>query len=268
MAQIGTDEKHCDLGNTKRSRARNYMFTWNNYTKEDVEWLVQYLGTNGEYLFQEETGEQGTKHLQGVVFFKNPAEFKRLKNDMPKCHLEVCKKRDAAIQYCSKRETRSGEVFTNMKIKIRAAIRDPMEGLALKPWQEEILSVLKQEPDPRKIYWIWSLGGGTGKSTFAKHLCLKYGALCVSGKANDIKFAIMNWLEEQDLKIIIMDVPRTNLEFVSYQALEEIKNGLFFCGKYESKQVIFNPPHLFVYANAPPERCKVSEDRWQVIKID
>lgn len=255
-------------GNTKektRVRHRNYCFTWNNYADSDIPIATKWLGTESEYIFQEETGASGTRHLQGAVFFKNPWDFAVVKKCMPKCHIEVCKNKKAAIAYCSKTETRTGKIYTNLKI--REPVRDPLENCTLKEWQQNILDIIKTEPDLRKIYWFWEPEGNTGKSCFAKHLCLKHGAVIASGKGADIKYCVAQLHEERDVKIIIMDVPRVSKDFISYQAIEEIKNGLFFCPKYESKQVIMNSPHIFVFANFPPETSTMSKDRWVICRI-
>jgi len=49
--------------------------------------------------------------------------------------------------------------------------------------------------------------------------------------------------------------------------LESIKNGLFFSGKYESTQVVMNSPHLIIFANEPPDKSKMSADRWHIVRI-
>lgn len=266
----GSTDVISSSGNTKRNRSRNYCFTWNNYEKSDIDRLIMFcVAQKSEYVFQEEKGETcQTRHLQGLICFPHQVSFEVIKSELPKCHLEKCKSKSASVKYCSKLESRIGEVFTNMKIRIEKKIKDPIEDFEFKPWEHEIEEIILTKPNDRKIYWYWSSNGNIGKSAFAKHLCLKHGALCVSGKANDIKYAIASFLEERDLSIIVLDVPRCNQEFISYQALEEIKNGLFFCGKYESKQIIFDSPHLFVFSNCEPDRSKLSSDRWEVKRLD
>lgn len=269
MSQVVSEEKDCVLGNTKRTRHRKYIFVWNNYTKDDLAYLENYCNKYvSEYVYQEETGECGTRHIQGVLEFKNQIDFATMKKDFPKCHIEACRNIKAQIAYCSKPETRTGQVFTNKKnLKIRESIKDFYSPDLITAWQNEILEIIKSEPDRRKIFWYWDDIGNTGKSTFARHLVIKYKAVCLSGKGNDIKFAIATILEERDIKICIFDIPRCNEQFVSYQALEEIKNGLFFCGKYESKQIVMNPPHIFIFANFHPNILMMSKDRWVITKI-
>ena len=65
--------------------------------------------------------------------------------------------------------------------------------------------------------------------------------------------------------IIFVDIPRShNSDFMSYDALEQLKNMCFYSGKYEGGMVAGPEPHLVVFSNKPPELAKFSEDRWAV----
>lgn len=112
MAQVAQK----NLGrNTKESsqknriRARNWVFTLNNYTQDEIKELAQ----QESYLFQEETGENGTPHLQGMLMFKNPMSLSSMKKINGRAHWEPCKNKIASIQYCSKERTRTGQIFSN-----------------------------------------------------------------------------------------------------------------------------------------------------------
>jgi len=65
----------------------------------------------------------------------------------------------------------------------------------------------------------------------------------------------------------VFDIPRTNIDYLNYEAIESIKNGCFFSGKYECTQVIMNCPHVIIFANSPPLEHKLSIDRWHIINI-
>lgn len=66
------------------------------------------------------------------------------------------------------------------------------------------------------------------------------------------------------LELVVIDIPRCNENKVSYQAIEDLKNGMLFSTKYESAMCVFDAPHVLVFANFPPERAKLSADRWDV----
>jgi len=118
------------------------------------------------------------------------------------------------------------------------------------PWQKNIVDILEREPDDRKIYWVWESDGNRGKTALCKYLSARYGAVLLTGKSNDMKYAIASMPNYP--RIILIDCPRSMMEYISYPGLEEIKNGYFFCGKYESRQIIGNPPHMVVFANKEP----------------
>jgi len=99
--------------NTKTSKSRAWCFTLNNYTKDDIKILMSH---KADYVFQEETGEKGTPHLQGYILFANAISFNSIKDKIPRAHIEPAKNKIASIRYCSKVESRTGKIFTNMDI--------------------------------------------------------------------------------------------------------------------------------------------------------
>lgn len=105
-----------------------------------------------------------------------------------------------------------------------------------------------------------------GKTTLAKHLCLKYKneIIFLSGKANDIKYAVFEFTKKKTLRCAIFHYTRSNEQFVSYEAIESIKDGIFFNNKYESAQVIYDCPHIIVFANFQPNYGSLSKDRWKI----
>lgn len=101
------------LCNTKSKKVRGWAFTLNNYTKEDIKMLMSH---KAEYVFQEETGEKGTPHLQGYIRFPNALSFKSIKDKIPRAHIGPARNKIASIRYCSKPETRTGKIYTNIDI--------------------------------------------------------------------------------------------------------------------------------------------------------
>ncbi len=99
----------------QRNRARSWCFTLNNYTTNDVVSLSHNKWDDMEitkYVFQEEIGENGTKHLQGIIQFKNQISFTSLKEFHNKIRWSKCKNLKASIKYCSKEDTRNGKIYT------------------------------------------------------------------------------------------------------------------------------------------------------------
>lgn len=91
------------------SLARNWFFTWNNYTDSDVLY-VQELECKW-IVFQKEVGEKDTPHLQGTIGFHNPKRFSWVKQLFHDNHVEITRDVQRSIKYCTKDEGSVGEPF-------------------------------------------------------------------------------------------------------------------------------------------------------------
>ncbi len=249
-------------------RSRHWFATWNNYVPESIAILLD-LGAEA-YAFQEEKSSTGTKHIQGVFSFKNARLWSTLdRKCKSKCYWEVCKNVQAARRYCQKDRTRIGKRWTEKYGLGKKAIIDPLDGKTPYTWQRKIIDMINLPPDDRKIYWYWSTRGAIGKSALVKHLCIKEDASYVGGKFSDAFYAIKAKIDKgQEPYIILFDLPKSMGNRISYVAIEGIKNGLIFNSKYESGQIIFNTPHIIVFANCEPDYNMLSQDRWQVKCLD
>lgn len=263
-------------GNTKvplpsKGRSRNWVFTWNNPPNTCDTYLLDLFQRNAtSWVFQHETGEEEkTPHIQGYVEFKNARYFdavkKLLGNNM---HIEKCKSKEDAITYCQKTDTRTGPLHIH---NCKRIIEIPLEFKSeeeLWPWQKVIYDKLKEPPDDRTIIWVWEKTGCTGKSRLARYILQTQNAILTTGSAKDAKHAIAMRIEKiGHTEIVLFDFGRTQENKISYQAIEDIKNGTFFSGKYESQQIITLKPHIVCFANYPPNIHALSEDRWQIIDI-
>lgn len=253
-------------GNTilPQKQCRRWCFTLNSYDVDKLDTLYTTLRSESlKGIVGQEVGGGGTKHLQGYLEFKNGRQMLGVKKlfapQQP--HLEIAHGNASSNRdYCSK----EGNFVEWGAWPERIA--DPMVGLTLKPWQKEIIDMLSQSADSRSIHWYWDKHGGIGKTTLAKHMALKHNALIVSGKASDVKCAIAQM--DVKPKVVVFCCPRNSEGYISYDALEQVKDGLFFSGKYESGMVVFNCPHVIVFANFPPDQTKLSGDRWRVVNIE
>lgn len=249
------------------SPQKHWCFTLNNYTADDISMLCSNSSIE-KYVFQEEIGKEGkTPHLQGYIHFKEKVRPMNIFDKTKNVHWEKTKNISASIGYCSKEDTRAGKIYTK-----GISIEEPLKLLTaeqLYKWQSDILSEISKEPDDRSINVVVDKIGNKGKTQLCKLLCAKYNALCVSGKSSDIKYAIVKYKEQKRIypKIILIDVPRSHLDYISYEAIEKVKDGLFFCGKYESTQVIMNSPHVYIFMNEQPDTNKMSKDRWKITNL-
>ncbi len=241
-------------------RLINWFFTFNNYDEQNIKELIYRFNLICEkFIFQEEVGKCGTKHLQGNILLKKAmrwTEFKLSKN----IHWEATRNVDDAFDYCMKAETRSGRQWILEPYYIETVS-------ILKKWQFEIWNLIKVKPDGRKIRWYYDYKGGVGKSAFCKYMVIRNLAYVIQGgKLSDIMNIIFNSNMNEN-KMIIVDVPRNNGNKISYNAIECILNGMITNTKYETGFKVFNPPHVIVFANEKPEIEKLSKDRWLIKKL-
>lgn len=252
-------------GNTKSSRTRNYCFTVNNYSNIELDSIEKYLNnSNCDYVLGLEVGEEGTPHIQGCIKFKNPVYFSALKKNIPRAHIETQKGTwQQNIDYCTK-----GQKYkTNMK-KLMLIQSMTQMTQTFRPWQSEVLEIIKNEPDDRTIHWIYDFEGNSGKTWFSKYLFINHNAVYIdSGKAADIKFLFKDTYDKKNIDVCVFDFTRSVEGFVSYSALESIKNGIMFSSKYECSSFVFPIPHVIVFANFKPEMKKLSLDRWAIYSI-
>ncbi len=254
---------------TRNTKNRSWTFTWNNYSSSDIQYLLESFKSPITYLFGEEVGTDGTPHLQGVFRFKNPRSFNSVRKLLRNNHIEKCKNWNASLNYCSK----DGETYTNIeKMSTRKdRLIKKYDEVKWKSWQADIIAICETKPNDRTVYWFWEKEGNTGKSFLSKYLVLKYDAIVADGKKDNVFNQIKGWLdkhkENEDPKIVILDIPRYNLEYINYGCLEHIKNGMLYSGKYEGGVCLFESPHIIIFANREPDIGKMSEDRWAIFEI-
>lgn len=256
------DQNSAETGNTKtQSLPFNYWcFTWNNYEIDQIDQIDQIFKHECDwYVFQEEIGENGTPHLQGTLKLKVRQRLSAIKKWCKQIHWEPTKYVSASVAYCTKEASRSGKQWIHgIKLPEPVEVEEPYG------WQLDVIQLIKQRPDKRSIYWYWEPDGCVGKSELCKWLVIKQNALICGGKGNDIYHHVV---KAKHRKIIVVDVPRTQLDYINYCAIENVKNGCVFSGKYESTQLVFNRPHLIVFANREPDYTAMSADRWIVKDI-
>ena len=251
-----------------------WCFTFNNYEQKDLTMMRLWLDNNCKtYVFQEETGEKGTKHLQGSISLSGKMRLTELKKIDSRIHWETTRNVVAAEKYACKEETRTGEIYRKTEKK-RLFIRSMSKFDSIEP-RKEVMEILEKEPDNRTINWIWSSKGGLGKTSTAAYLERNFEGVCiVNGKGADIKNSVIKHLDgevgcaKKELDVVIVPVPRCNENYVSYAALEDIKDGLIYSGKYEGGFANIEHPHVVVMSNFYPDVSQLSEDRWNIICLD
>ncbi len=290
IAQIAQIEQEV-LGNTKTKtttitkkrkelKGRKWIFTLNNYTDLEYRTIEQHFQDTTYYCVGKEVGEEGTPHLQGYLEYKHAKAFGAIKKLIPRAHIEKGKgSRYQNLTYCSK----EGDFITNIEMKIskdelikkrRKALKDKAfaqeypPNIVWKPWQKEVIEIIKNKPDKRSINWYWENRGNVGKSYLCKYLAIKYNVIICEGKKDNIFNQVMSCIDGgKEPTIILCDIPRTQQDYMNYGAIEQLKNGMLYSGKYEGGQAIFPIPHIICFSNAEPDMSKMSSDRWVIKRI-
>ena len=253
------------------SRARRWRITINNFTERD-EKKIQTWPRICKYRYQIERGDSGTDHIQGILEFKDAIRFSRLKTAFPRGHFNKCFDREQGLLYVSKTATRvRGPYNKGFKPIIDIISR-------LRPWQETIYQLLycgeRKVPilDNRKIIWVYDLVGNSGKTAFARFLRVKHKAILLAGSQKDCFYALKTTFEadpgSMQNPLCVFYYPRSHDgNYISYNAIESVRDGLGMSTKYESGSIIWNPGRVLVLANTPPEVSKLSLDRWVIYEI-
>lgn len=199
-----------------------------------------------KYIFGEEYGKTGkTPHIQGACilkykmrastisqFFLNGVTIRKLKNWA------------GALEYCRK-EGNNIESSEPMPIP-------PDVMSVLKPWQQEVYDIYNGVPDHRTIHW-WYGPKNMGKTEMVRFLWFKHDIpFSYGGSCADVMNLAFNNLK--NCKAFVFCLTRIKKNHISYNALEQLKDGLISNNKYETGCFALpQRPHVFVFANDPPE---------------
>lgn len=121
-------------------------------------------------------------------------------------------------------------------------------------WQHQLEAICSTDADDRSIICIVDPQGGTGKSQWAKWMATQPNVCHVRPKKKEgLRFNVDNQ------RIIIVDVPRAGCEFLCWDAIEELKDGIWDCDKYEGKRINRAiDAHVIIFLNQEPPFEKLS----------
>lgn len=261
---LKTPSSVLDKDTEEKFRARRWSFTLNNYTEEEIAHITHQ--NDCKWCIGMEEGEEGTKHLQGYVEIPNAKAFKTMKKRIgERAHIApAIKSRQANLNYCRKDGCMLIDDFPIVK---KYTGDDLPKKEDLFEWQKIILNIISEKPDDRVIYWFYEPIGSSGKSKFGKYLAFHHKNVCLTTatKSADILTAV-----SEEYNTYILDFPRTlGGDYCPFTAIEQLKNGFITDSKLkkQSRILMFDPPHIIIFSNYPPELKKLSIDRWRVYNI-
>nr|WAE42230.1 MAG: replication associated protein [Cressdnaviricota sp.] len=273
-----------DKNDKKRgNQLTRWCFTLNNYTLKDIGDLeTKFEEICKKYVFQEETGEFGTPHLQGSIWLAKKMRWSEFKLT-ERIFWSKMRNEDASILYCSKEETKSGKRWSKGFEKEDFIPPETLNKITyemLRPWQKQVADFFINKPaNDRLIYWIYSEQGNVGKSKLCTYFYDNCESCCfVDGvKKADIINGIFNYAQANprgkkalgSKTVVLFDIPRNTGNKICYSAIESIKSELIFNTKFETGGIRFNSPHICIFANKSPVLDEtVSLDRWRIYEID
>jgi len=248
---------------------RRCCFTLNNPNNTILK-LIEKICDERQYKYciGEEVGESGTPHLQGYIEFPSPKTFGTIQRLLPGAHIERAKgTRKQNLTYCKK----EGKFICSFPLPLDELALLHYHDVQWKSWQQSIIDLYHEEPDPRKVIWLTDIVGNKGKTFLTKYMVARYQILLVDGKKTDVFHQVAKRLESEDyslFRMVIMDIPRHQQEYINYGCLEQLKNGLISSGKYEGGTFLFPTPHVVVMSNSNPDYSKFSVDRWSEIILN
>ena len=136
----------------------------------------------------------------------------------------------------------------------------------LRPWQEDLESLLESDPDDRTVLFRVDAEGGSGKTWFTKYWLSKHldeTQLLRVGKRDDLAHAI-----DEHKRFYFFDVPRGSMEHFQYAVLEQLKDRVVFSPKYDSTtKLLTHTPHVVVFCNEHPDLEALSSDRYSIEEV-
>ena len=135
----------------------------------------------------------------------------------------------------------------------------------LNEWQQELEDRLLQPADDRTIDFVIDEEGGKGKTFFTRYMISKHDGVQILGigKKQDISYML-----DESKHIFLFNVPRGQMEYLSYALLEALKDRMVISTKYQGRlKVWYTQPHVVVLTNELPDMEKLTADRYNLITL-
>lgn len=271
------------------AKCRAWCFTINNYTDEDLSRLANLECTYIVY-GAENAPEDGTPHLQGFVYFRNPRTLAGVKRDMPRAHLER-KSEHSTFGQCRDYCIKDGEFIERGTLPADPAAKGEKEAERWRRVREAALESRFGEIDddiyiryqgslkrianedaeppsdlpPAAKYGVWIWGPPrTGKSHRARH---EYG---------DVYLKDLNkwWDGYRGQESVLIDEMAPEHSSFMVPFLKKWVDRWKFSAEFKGGRRIIRPQRIIVTSNYSIEECFAGRDadalaaRFDVIYMD
>lgn len=249
---------------------------------KSVEACVRYIKDDLKKTNCGDVIEHGTVRDMGTEAGKEKKSRQGSRTDLIAIRKDVENNKLSRKQFFAKYPDMAGKQFEALLYNELEAKRQHVLDLDDVPWKNDpwaddcnrkVKMYLDSKPK-RKIVWIYSEGGKTGKTTRAKFLDnymiqQQREGLLISNGATVRDLATM---VHEDMSYCIFDIARSSTaDDVPYAIIEGLSNGTITSGKYQPKIIkLKNPIHIIIFSNTVPDVSKLSRDRFanSVICLD
>ena len=268
----GCSNAECTPQN-KIAPQRRWIFTWNNYPDNWEAYFSIHRHPHGKlhgYMGEKEVAPTtGTPHIQGWIDFGEGCKGRPFTLQLPKqvSFRKMKGSPQANFSYCSKED----QSYVCWGTCVKAEPFKIQIDFDRSPWMHDCFALLQTDPHSREVWWIWEPVGKSGKTIFCKWYQSIYGdCLVLEGKASDMKNGIIKYRKKHDCvpRVVLCNVPRSkDSKHISWCGIEQVKDMLFYSGKYEGGMVNDKHPHVLFFANWEPDVEELSGNRWQIVRI-
>ena len=145
-----------------------------------------------------------------------------------------------------------------------------MEEINWNGWQNELRLYMNDVQSTREIIWVVGSRGNEGNSFFQWNILEELGYSKVSllevGKQSRNTFHILGKLSSTNNDIFLFKADRVEYLYnEQYKLLESIKDGTAM--NAEEILNLSKPNSFIVFSKMEPDREKLSDDRWTILKI-
>lgn len=228
--------------------------------------LIDALGElkTDQYVIGEEIGlESGYEHYQIRVHFKKPYTLNEL--------IEFNKRHGMTGRWSPTSKNGKNFDYVEKEGKFYRSWEGALakyHDMDLLPWQYEMTGAIGESND-RNIIVCYDPNGNTGKSVLAKWLEVHHIMdVCPvsSGESGEYIAYCMGY----QAKGYVFDIPKCETlkdKKQMWKAIEQIKNGLLYDGRYSPRKTWIEPPSILVMTNDVPPFNHLSKDRWEMYEL-
>jgi len=245
------------------------------YSRELVEEMLKIFCK--KYTFQLEEGKTTEYlHYQGRFSLKEKKRKAQLLNEIKESkfhqleniHLSPTSKQNQGnFFYVTKEDTRVAGPWadTDEEVYIPRQIR----GITLRTWQQQIVDDANVW-NTRNINWVFDTEGNRGKSILKTHIGVNKIGRTIP-YSNDYRDIMRMVMATKPSKLYLIDLPRAVNKDHLYQfmaGIGSIKDGYAYDDRYNFKEMYFDCPNIWIFANTLPDRTLLSKDRWVIWEFE